>query len=261
MRFLRCIATAILMYTRIPVPGFELSDDDMKNCIMFLPLTGVFIGAVIFALIRFLPAHGVPIIAVAMLAVVVPLLITGGFHVDGFMDTVDALSSYKDREQKLKILKDPHIGAFAVTGLATAGLIMIASFVVILNIEAEDSFPVILTVCSVFVISRALTVLTCVLMKKAKAEGMLAAETSGSRRAAVVASVIWLMTVLIPDLLLDPLCTAVTVAAFAVFMLYYRYMAYRDFGGVTGDTAGYFITAGEVVSVFAIAVFEVILHA
>ena len=43
----------------------------------------------------------------------IPLMITGGFHVDGFMDTMDAFHSYQEKEQKLNILKDSHIGAFA----------------------------------------------------------------------------------------------------------------------------------------------------
>ena len=43
----------------------------------------------------------------------IPLVITGGFHVDGFMDTMDALCSNQGRERKLEILKDPHTGAFA----------------------------------------------------------------------------------------------------------------------------------------------------
>ena len=48
---------------------------------------------------------------------IIPILITGGFHIDGFMDTQDAINSYKPREKKLEILKDPHIGAFAVISL------------------------------------------------------------------------------------------------------------------------------------------------
>ena len=44
------------------------------------------------------------------------LLVTGGIHLDGFMDTTDARSSYGDREKKLAILKDSHVGAFAVIG-------------------------------------------------------------------------------------------------------------------------------------------------
>ena len=40
------------------------------------------------------------------------------FHIDGFMDTMDAFHSYKPREEKLTILKDSHMGAFAVIMLA-----------------------------------------------------------------------------------------------------------------------------------------------
>ncbi len=57
-----------------------------------------------------------------------PLLLTGGFHVDGFMDTMDAFHSYQPKERKLEILKDSHIGAFAVIMLAVYGLIYMGAF-------------------------------------------------------------------------------------------------------------------------------------
>ena len=47
-------------------------------------------------------------------AAALPVLITGGIHMDGFLDTMDGVCSYGDREKKLEILKDPHLGAFAV---------------------------------------------------------------------------------------------------------------------------------------------------
>ena len=50
----------------------------------------------------------------AAAAACLPLLITGGIHMDGFMDTVDALASHQSRERKLEILKDSACGAFAV---------------------------------------------------------------------------------------------------------------------------------------------------
>jgi adenosylcobinamide-GDP ribazoletransferase len=49
--------------------------------------------------------------------VVAPIIITGGIHMDGFLDTQDALSSYQPRERRLEILKDSHAGAFAIQGL------------------------------------------------------------------------------------------------------------------------------------------------
>ena len=50
----------------------------------------------------------------AFVGLAIILLVTGGIHMDGYMDTMDALHSYGNREKKLEILKDSHIGAFAV---------------------------------------------------------------------------------------------------------------------------------------------------
>ena len=54
-----------------------------------------------------------------------PLLAVGAVHLDGFCDTVDALSSHAAPEKKRAILKDPHIGAFA--GLYGAGYLLLFS--------------------------------------------------------------------------------------------------------------------------------------
>ena len=32
----------------------------------------------------------------------IPVAVTGGIHLDGFADTIDAVSSYKDREKKIR---------------------------------------------------------------------------------------------------------------------------------------------------------------
>lgn len=49
-----------------------------------------------------------------ILLVLIPIFITGGIHLDGFLDTQDALSSYQPMERRLEILKDSHAGAFAI---------------------------------------------------------------------------------------------------------------------------------------------------
>lgn len=49
-----------------------------------------------------------------MLLVLLPIFITGGIHLDGFLDTQDALDSYQPMERRLEILKDSHAGAFAI---------------------------------------------------------------------------------------------------------------------------------------------------
>ena len=42
------------------------------------------------------------------------LALTGGLHLDGLMDTCDAIFSRRDRQKRLQILSDTHAGSFAV---------------------------------------------------------------------------------------------------------------------------------------------------
>lgn len=57
-----------------------------------------------------------------------PLLVTGGIHIDGFSDTMDALSSHAERQKKLEIMDDPHIGAFGVRWIIVYMMIYAASY-------------------------------------------------------------------------------------------------------------------------------------
>mgnify|MGYP003392776405 FL=1 len=48
---------------------------------------------------------------------VYPYLVTGFLHLDGFMDVTDAVKSWRDLERRREILKDSHVGSFAVINL------------------------------------------------------------------------------------------------------------------------------------------------
>lgn len=63
----------------------------------------------------------------ALIGAAIPLMISGGFHVDGYMDTMDAFHSYQSREKKAGDFKDSHIGAFAAIMLALYYMIDIAA--------------------------------------------------------------------------------------------------------------------------------------
>ena len=127
MRIIKNIIVAFSLYSRIPMPIFEWKEEDMKHNIIFLPWIGAVIGGICLGLNVLFGHIKIPFVCELAVFSVVPLLITGGFHVDGFMDVQDALKSYKSKEEKLEILKDPHIGAFAVIRLVIYGLIWIAA--------------------------------------------------------------------------------------------------------------------------------------
>ena len=254
MKIIRQLFAAFSMYTRIPMPHFELKDEETSGVIMFLPIIGAIVGGLDFIVIRILSKQPVNVSFKALIAIAVPLIITGGFHVDGFMDTVDAIRSYRSKEEKLVILKDPHVGAFAVTGLATAGLFAAAAFGTVIHLEMTKEIPLFIEAAGIFVISRAMAALTSLMMKKAKDEGMLYAETKDAGTGVAVALMIELIAVCFFMTLLNPIYAIVIMATFALFTVFYAITVRKNFGGVTGDTAGYYITLGETVAICALAI-------
>ena len=120
MSFLKALCISFAIYSKIPVPHFEWTEKEMRYQLIFFPWVGAVIGALLVLwknICGWLRIGDIPFV---LIAVAIPLLVTGGFHVDGYMDMMDALKSYKPKEEKLAILKDPHIGAFAVIMLAVA---------------------------------------------------------------------------------------------------------------------------------------------
>ena len=155
MRLLRTLAVTFALYSRIPMPHFEWKEEDMRYSIAAFPLVGAVIGLVFFGVSVCASRFAIPDAAAALLLTAVPLIITGGFHADGFMDVADALSSFRTREEKLEILKDPHIGAFAVIRFAVCGLIYIASLIIVL--ASENAGILVTGIAAGFALSRSLS--------------------------------------------------------------------------------------------------------
>ena len=93
----------------------------------WFPAVGLLLGAMLAALDAGLRAlHLPPLLAGALLVAALTAL-TRGLHLDGFMDSCDALLGGYDRERRLHILRDPHVGAFAVAGVACLLLVKFAA--------------------------------------------------------------------------------------------------------------------------------------
>ena len=105
---------AFAMFSKIPMPQAEWTKENMKYMFCFFPVIGAVIAAAVFALDWISRAIGITEGFRTVILVLVPVFITGGIHVDGLLDTADALSSWQERERRLEILKDSHAGAFAV---------------------------------------------------------------------------------------------------------------------------------------------------
>ena len=102
-----------------------------------------------------------------------------------------------------------------------------------------------LLIC-VFVLSRALSAWTLVTMKGARPQGMLGDfSRAAQKRAVTVSGSIYAVLCMAVWTALGGWIAAMCAAAAVLCVLAYRRMAYRQFGGVTGDLAGWFLQVTE----------------
>lgn len=102
---------AFAMYSKIPMPPADWEKENMKYALCFFPWVGLAVGAVSAVLFWLLQQIGAGSMLRAAVLTAVPVLVTGGIHLDGYLDTMDALSSWREKQRRLEILKDPHAGA------------------------------------------------------------------------------------------------------------------------------------------------------
>ena len=106
---------AFAMFSKIPMPMVDWKKEKHKIYdVPFFPFVGTVIGILTWLAGGILGMHAaLEPFFLAVILTVIPVFITGGIHVDGLLDTSDALSSWQERTRRLEILKDSHAGAFA----------------------------------------------------------------------------------------------------------------------------------------------------
>lgn len=232
---------AFSMYSKIPMPKTDWNKKNMRYSMCFFPMIGIVIGAAVY--LWYLICNQLNFGSILSVAgyLVIPVLITGGIHLDGFIDTQDALSSYKSREEKLEILKDSHIGAFALISC-------IMYFTITMGIWSELNAKAIVTLTAGFVLSRAMSGYAVVTFDCAKNSGLAHAFSDASQKRVVQ------ITMLILGFLAGGVMIAFggvigicAVIGALIMFYYYRYIAYKEFGGITGDLAGWFLQLCEIV--------------
>lgn len=118
---MRSLLAALMFLTRIPLPQMNISKTDWHKSAVYFPLVGLVIGGMLY-----LTSLGLdflfPTAVSAFFIVVVWIWVTGGLHIDGWMDLADGFGSNRSREQILEIMKDSRVGAMGVI----AGICLIA---------------------------------------------------------------------------------------------------------------------------------------
>ena len=125
---IRSFLIACSFLTVLPVPRPDWTERNTRFFSLALPLVGFVLAAAWLAAFLLLSCWDVTPLLRGVLMGLVVLAVTGGLHRDGLMDSCDAIFSRRDRETRLRILSDPHSGAFAVTGCVAVSLLQSAVF-------------------------------------------------------------------------------------------------------------------------------------
>lgn len=238
------------MYSRIPMPQVEWKEENRRYALCFFPVIGAVIGGIFLLWYRICGALGAEKLLFSAVAAAIPVIVTGGIHLDGFCDVCDAKASWGDREKLLSVMSDSHIGAFAAINITLYFILQIGFFS---QINSADTA----IICALgFVQSRAWSGLAAVTFKSAKSDGALQNFKKPAHKNITAASeIIFLVLTFAAMITADPFCGICAALGGAAAFVYYRVFSYKKFGGITGDLAGYFLQICEL-SITGTAVFS-----
>ena len=228
------------MFCAIPAP--QVWDEKARDkMLLFLPIVGLELGLIWRALAyvcRMLP----PLMAALILSVY-PYFATGFLHLDGFMDVTDAVRSYRSLERRREILKDSHVGSFAVIGIV---ILLLSQFVCFASMKNTADCRVLLFIPAV---SRCCSALAVTVLKPMSTSQYAAQEKPKSH---VVVLLAMLAVFLLGGFLL---CGRQVLALLGVLIGYGFALrrGYRSLEGMNGDIAGYALSIGELCGAAVIA--------
>ena len=242
-KYLHAFAMCQSMFCAIPAP--QVWDERAKDkMLLFLPVVGLEIGAIWAGLAWLCRWLNLPVMITALVLSVYPYIVTGFLHLDGYMDVTDAVKSWRDLERRREILKDSHVGSFAVIGIV---LLVIAQFAVFVSAPEDANYLVLLFIPAV---SRCCSALAVTGLKPMSTSQYADQRNPKSHMAVLTAM---LVSFLAAGFLLCGRYGFALLGGLVGYGLALR-RAYKSLEGMNGDISGYALTLGELAAaaVFAL---------
>lgn len=238
---MKSLLFALQHLTRLPLPGVSFDEVSCGRATAFFPLAGSLIGAVAAALVW----AGDPYLThqlQAALLIVLMVVLTGGIHLDGFMDSVDGLFSGRPRERKLEIMRDSRVGAFGVIG---AICLLLTKFSLLAGINSDALIKLLVVIPS---ISRWNMTLSIYIFPYARQEGLgtIYKKYCGVKELLLATVLAGAAAVLVLGLY-----GVLLMAAGGVFAYLTGRKVSKELGGLTGDIYGFINELSEVLLLLA----------
>lgn len=238
MNLLQTFAVAFSMFSALPMPQFAWNKNNMRYALVAFPFIGVVVGLALAGWQWLCGWLGLPVLLCGAGLCLLPVAITGGIHLDGYADTWDAISSHGTVEKKQAILKDPHMGAFAAIHLCMYFVLSLALWCAAPAMDWK-------TAVGMFVLSRALSGLAVATFPMAPHTGLAHTFADAADKTRVARLLLVFTGVAGALLCLQGVSGAVMLAAALAVFTYYRFSLQKQFGGLSGDLAGWFLQVAE----------------
>jgi adenosylcobinamide-GDP ribazoletransferase len=158
---------AIQFLTRIPIPlSCPWNIKTSRWALRSYPLVGFLLGSIITIVMLLLQPY-LPTLVMTLLIISLWVWLTGGLHLDGWMDVADAVGSNAPLEKKWEIMKDPHVGSFGIISV----LFLLAWKTLLIYFLLESGI-LIYSLIFIFAFSRFSAVILMMTLPTAKPQGL-----------------------------------------------------------------------------------------
>jgi len=214
--------------------------------IPMLPFVGLMIGLSWYAVA--LITGGLPIMLHSAAVALAPAIFTGFLHIDGFMDTADAVLSRRPLEERLRILKDSNVGAFAVVSVIC---LVLLQFCAVYSVAAEETaFTALIYIP---IVSRCAVGIFVLNLKPISHSGYMHTFKEGTKLRHSLAAVVTTALFLIPAYTTWGIIAFVVSGAVLLGVVCTSVYLYNQLQGFSGDLSGCAVTMGELCGLLALA--------
>lgn len=233
--FCICFST----FSIIPTKNVSWDEDAMKYVFCFFPFIGLIIGLIEYFWFTFSHNQNISSILYSSIATIIPIIITGGIHIDGLIDTFDAIFCYGDVDKRLEVLKDSRVGAF---GVIYTLIYFVITFGVFESLYYKDISMILFI--SVYTLSRIVSGLITINFKEAKDSGLQKAFRC-DENVKPVSFILGIYTFILFSII-DNLVIFRTMAIVAIiFYTWFNRFSKKLIGGLAGDLIGFSLTIFE----------------
>jgi adenosylcobinamide-GDP ribazoletransferase len=223
------LAIALVFFTRLPLPHFDVPDRKLGDAIWAAPIAGLAVALAGWLVCLIAGAFGVPTLPTAALILATTMLVTGCLHEDGFADVADGFGGGKTPARKLEIMHDSRLGTYGGAALAISLLLRWSTLASLVSAGAA------------FVALIAAHVGSRAIFAKLARETPLAADTGLAATVGEISDSSAMLSLAIG--LAALLCLGlfggfVTAIALTVTIVAFRQLCLRQIGGINGDTLG-----------------------